>query len=385
MTDGTQHKTLALVGTTAASMLTFRGAYIQALVAQGWRVLVLCCDYTTDTANQVRALGADPIFYPLARTGMNPFRDCYTLWFLYVFMRRWRPHVVLSFFTKPVIYGTLAACFAGVPRIATLLEGLGYAFTDLPHEKKPFVVRFIRAIQVALYRLSLPRAHVCFFLNKDDPQDLLARYKISVKSYDVLGPIGVDCKKFSFSPPITKPLTFLFVGRLLKEKGIHEFVAAATRVKNQYPHVQFQIAGEPDSANPGSLTHETFVALRKSSTISFLGYVTDMPAVYAQASALVLPSYREGYSLSVQEAMASGRLVITSDAPGCKGTVLPGFTGSMVRTGSVDDLVSAIVTYVKNPEFVGEQGKNARTYAEKHYDIQATTAMLIAKTIPSKG
>lgn len=369
-------KRLALVGTTAASMLNFRRVFITQLVQKGWIVSAFCCDYTDETKAAIRDLGANPVPYYAARTGMNPFTDLYTLYDLYRLFIQHKPDRVLSYFAKPVIYATLAAKGAGVSRVFGMLEGLGYAFTLIPGESPSLRARLLKAIQVCLYRCALPLLDGLVLLNTQDKHELCVTHKIRVKKCLILGGIGVDLRVFNYHEPSNAPFTFLFVGRLLREKGIHLFVNAAKRLKEKHPDVHFVVAGGGDS-NPGGLTPHEITQMSANKTITFCGHVADMPRLYKDAHVFVLPSYREGYSLSVQEAMASGRPVITSDAPGCQGTVHHGKTGLTHINGSVESLYTCMKMYVDKPALARDHGRNAHNYAKNNLFVLNKTILLI--------
>ncbi len=215
-----------------------------------------------------------------------------------------------------------------------MLEGLGFTFTEQPFPL-PFKTKLIRWVQVQLYRLSVPLLDKIIFLNPDDPKDLLEKYSIKSKKTEILGAIGLDLTNYAFVQPDTSKRRFIFIGRLLAEKGINEYIGAAKLVKQQYPDAEFVVLGGLDEGNPGGLKKAQLEALIKENIIIYPGHVNDVPRWIAEASVFVLPSYREGVPRSTQEAMAIGRAVITTDVPGCKETVEHGVNGFIVRgTGS---------------------------------------------------
>ena len=216
---------IIIIGTVASSLYIFRADLIRQLVLLGHKVYAFTSDYKTYELEKISTLGAIPITYELSRGGVNPISDIRATYLLAVKIREISPDLVFSYFTKPVIFGTLAAKIAKVPRIIGMLEGLGYTFTDQPEglSKK---VKLIKGIQVVLYKLALPQLDSLIFLNPDDKKDLLDKYSIKVKKVEILGGIGLNLQEYPYKavPSTESKLNFLFIGRLLKEKGIHDFV-----------------------------------------------------------------------------------------------------------------------------------------------------------------
>ena len=256
---------------------------------------------------------------PLKRTGLNPLADYRFLRFFTRFLKAERPDLMFSYTIKSVIYGSLAAHRAGVPRIFALMTGLGYAFTD-GNLKQRLVGRVARA----LYRRALPHNDAVFFQNPDDLQLFLdlgllrdARRAVRVNGS------GVDLERFGFQPPPSGPPVFLLVARLLRDKGIVEYAEAARLLKPRHPQARFQLVG-PHDANPSAISRQQLDAWRSEGIIEYPGATDDVRPFLAGAGVFVLPSYREGTPMSVLEAMAVGRPIVTTDVPGCRETVVPG-------------------------------------------------------------
>ena len=199
-------------------------------------------------------------------------------------------------------------------------------------EKKEKKTELIKKVQVLLYKFALPQLDKLIFLNPDDPKDLIDQYAINVRKVEVLGGIGLNLKEYPCQPIINiqQPINFLFIGRLLKEKGIHDFLNAAKIVKEKYPETQFTVLGAIDPHNLGALTQSELDELISSNIIDYPGHVDNVKDWIAKSHVFVLPSYREGVPRSTQEAMAIGRAVITTDVPGCRETVEHGVNGFLV-------------------------------------------------------
>jgi glycosyltransferase involved in cell wall biosynthesis len=366
---------VAILGNQAFSLLNFRGELIRAMVKHGHEVLALAPDYDEAGREAVRALGAKPMDYSLSRTGLNPLRDLKDFVFLIFLLRRLKPDLLFCYAIKPVIYGTLAGWVAGIPKRFAMIEGLGYAFIQTGEKEGP-KRRFVRFTAQFLYRLALPRATKVFFLNQDDLKEFVSKGLVPKEKAFLLGPIGVDLEHFKPAPPVKSPVTFLFVGRLLREKGVLEFVEAARRIKAKYPDTRFIVLGGLDT-NPGAIPRKEVEGWVKEGLIEWPGHVADVRPYLAQASVFVLPSYREGVPRSIQEAMAMARPIITTDAPGCRETVIPGVNGFLVPVRNVDALVSAMERFINEPELIERMGKESRRIAEERFDVHKINRVLL--------
>ncbi|MDD2661789.1 MAG: glycosyltransferase family 4 protein [Methylococcales bacterium] len=367
-------KTLAIISSQAFSLVNFRGRLIADLVAQGDRVYALAPDYTEDLRAQVRALGAMPVAFELTRTGMSPWHDLLSMVKLTLLLRQLKPDVTLSYFIKPVIYGTLAGWIARVPHRVAMIEGLGYVFTETGSKLSWSRVLLREGVSL-LYRMALSRAHRVIFLNKDDIFNFLKLGLVDLPKICHLDGIGVDLDYWTVAAPVCKPVTFLLAARLLREKGIIEFAQAATQVKARDPQTRFILLGALDP-NPGSLDSARVQRLVDDGIMEWPGHVNLKPWM-AQASVYVLPSYREGLPRSTQEAMAMGRAVITTDVPGCRETVADGVNGFLVPARDAAALAKAMLKFVQHPELIEAMGLQSRRMVEERFDVKKINPQLL--------
>lgn len=368
---------ITIIGTNATSILGFRRDLILSLIEHGYEVYAFASDYTSSQKAQVKILGAIPVDYNLSRSGLNPIADLKTLLQLKNLLKNIQPDIVFSYFSKPVIYGTLAASLANVPRSIAMLEGLGFIFTDQPTGQK-FKTKLIRIIQVVLYRVAFRFADQVIFLNHDDPIDLIERYKIKTRNVSVLGGIGLNLADYPYSSAPIEPVRFIFIGRLLAEKGVNEYIAAAQLVKQQYSDTEFVMLGDLDEANPGSLTHAELDALITQGSVIHPGHVDNVNEWLARSSVFVLPSYREGVPRSTQEAMAIGRAVITTDVPGCRETVIDGVNGFLVPPWSPEQLAEQMIRFIKHPELIQQMGKESYRIAQEKFNVKEVNKRLVS-------
>ena len=372
------NKKIILIGTVASSFYGFRADLIRTFLKKGHQVYAFTSEYTAEDLNKIEKLGATPITYTLNRGGLNPLADVIATYQLSKKIKAINPDLVFSYFSKPVIFGTLAAKLAKVPRVIGMLEGLGYTFTEQP-EGLGKKTQLIKKIQVFLYKTSLPQLDQLIFLNPDDPKDLLEKHAIHVKNVEVLGGIGLNLQDYPYQPlsNIHLPLKFLFIGRLLKEKGIHEFVQAAKMVKKIYPDTEFTVLGAIDHHNLGALQQTDLDTLISSNIIQYPGHVSNIKDWIADSHVFVLPSYREGVPRSTQEAMAIGRAIITTDVPGCRETVVDGLNGFLVPKWDPEALAKKMIYFIEHPEQARLMGAESYKIAVEKFDAEKVNQRLV--------
>jgi glycosyltransferase involved in cell wall biosynthesis len=362
---------VVVFGSYAPSLVNFRGPLIAELISRGHSVYALAPDIESPVSEALRNLGAEPLAVPLARSSLNPLGAARTLWALREHFDELRPDVVIAYTIKPIVLGAAAARATNVARFVPIVTGLGYSFLGGRNLKR----RLLRHVAVAMYRNALSSAHTVIFQNKDDRKDfrslgVLKRGRPSV----VVNGSGVDLEHF-ITRPLPTDLSFLMVARFLRDKGVREFIAAADRLRREHPHIKVRIAGwtdtSPDAISP------TELAGAAATGIENLGYLADVRPALADCSVYVLPSYREGTPRSVLEAMATGRAIITTDAPGCRETVVPGENGWLVPPRDPEALYQAMLRFVDKPELCETMGAASRCLVERKYDVRRVNEVIL--------
>ena len=361
---------IVIISHYSPSLINFRGDLIRAMVELGHKVI--CLGPEAGFEQPLQELGADYRQIPLHRTGLNPLKDVKTLFSLRKVLKEIRPDIVFSYTVKPIVYGSIAAHMAGVRRMYAMIEGLGYVFIGQSLKQK-----FLRQLVCFLYHKALKYNKAVFFLNPDDMR-LFVDNSIVPKAVKpvLLNGIGVNIEKFAFAPPKLSPVTFLLIARLIKDKGILEYVESARLLKQKYPAAKFQLLG-PLDINPAAITQEQLERWTKEGIIEYLGKTNDVRPYIAEASVYVLPSYREGTPRSVLEAMSMGRPIITTDAPGCRETVIDGRNGFLVPVKDVDALKSAMEKFILEPDLISRMGKQSRVIAEEKYDVRKVNRVIL--------
>ena len=326
-------KTVALVANTTWNIYNFRLNLIDKFIAEGMDVAVIAPvdEYLTykEQYPTVRHYG----LRMLDRDSTNPIKDLLLVIELIRRYRKIKPDVVVHFTNKPNIYGGVAARIAGVKSIA-VVTGLGYAFI---HNG------YMQTIISMLYRLT-SRFHKMFIFENTEDRKLFAKLGIvSEKSSVSVKGCGVDT---SFFQPVaneaTGKIVFTFIGRLLYDKGIREYVEAARMVKAGRPDTEFWVVGELDAGNPATVDKDELISWVEEQVIYYHGFVKDVRRLIAQSDCLVLPSYREGLPRIIVEGMSMAKPVITTDTAGCNETVDEGINGYLAKTGDVSDLADKI-------------------------------------------
>lgn len=362
----------------ADTLANFRGPLIADMVEAGIDVLAMAPDYDERTRAAVRAFGGEPVDISLDRTGIRPLRDVADMLQLAVQLRRLKPDATFSYFIKPVIYGSLAAWMAGVRCRFAMVAGLGYIFTPdaSPDGLKRRLLRWMASF---LYGLGFRVCDKVFFQNPDDEQQFVRGGLLPISKTVLINGSGVDMERLAYSPPAAGPPIFLLMARLLREKGICEYADAARLVKRLEPSARFILLGKTDP-NPGGLSEEEVQQWADEGIIEWPGHVDDVRPWIERSSVYVLPSWREGKPRSTQEAMAIGRAIITTDAPGCRDTVDPGVNGILVPIRDPEALAAAMMRFIREPHLVISMGAASRKIAEDKFDVRKINRHILAET-----
>lgn len=364
---------IAIISSDASSLNNFRGPLIAELVQRGHQVYAFAPDYQAQSRAEMVKLGAVPVEYSLVRSSTNPIREIFSIIQLRKKLIFYQPDVCLSYFVKPVIYGTIAAWLANVKYRYGLIEGLGFAFTTSVGQNK-FRNRLQKIISI-LARFSFSKLDRLVFLNPDDLNEFVQLKLLDADKAYLLGAIGLDLNFWQPAPFPKGPTTFILVARLLKDKGIFEYANAARIVKQSYPNTKFILVGTHDE-NPAAIPLNAIETWVDEGLFEWPGFV-DVKLWLAKAHVFVLPSYREGVPRSTQEAMALGRPVITTDVAGCRETVVQGQNGYLVPPRDPSALADSMIKFISNPLLIPKMGKESRIFAETKFDVTKQNLKLL--------
>lgn len=360
----------------APSLCNFRGQLIEDLCARGHEVHAAAPGIDTDEATQawLKARGVKIHSIPLQRAGLSIRDDLRTLCALTSLMRRIRPEYFVGYTVKPVVWGLLAAERAGVPNRIALITGLGYAFSGQEGRQRALTSKIVRF----LYRHALKCATLIFFQNPDDRTEF-AQLKLLPLGTPVVivNGSGVDLDAFDVKRMTPQPTRFLLIARLLGDKGIREYVEAARRLRVRWPDVECHLIGGIDS-NPSAILEADVQRWHNVGDVVWHGALPDVREAIANSHVYVLPSYREGTPRTVLEAMATGRAIITTDAPGCRETVQDGINGFLVPVRDVEALTVAMERFIIEPELSHRMGIESRRIAAEKYDVRKVNEVIIS-------
>jgi len=324
---------------------------------------VYCIAPSDAHARQLEAMGVRCIPVRLSQTGLNPLREFRAVRQYARIFREIRPDVVFGFSVKPIIYSGIAARITKVPKRFAMVTGLGYVFTG----NKPRQ-RMLRPLIKGLYRMVLAGCDTVFFQNDDDRKLFLRLGLVTGARAVVLAGTGIDTEEFKPGPARPFAGRYLYIGRMLRDKGVVELVEAARVVKRKHPDARFVLVGSTDS-NPAAIPPEQMKSWEKEGVISCAGAVDDVRPFIEDSDVFVLPSYREGLPRATLEAMAMGRAIVTTDAPGCRRTVLDGENGVLVPVADATALAKAMLRFYAEPGLAESQGRRSREIAVKTFDV----------------
>lgn len=311
---------------------------------------------------------------PISRGKTSISNEISALWKIIQTFKQIKPDLLHLVTIKPVLYGGLAAHFCQTKGVVAAISGLGYVFTTTG--KTSTIRRWLISF---IYHLALKHPHLKVIFQNHDDQKLLSNAAKLAHTQSVIIPgSGVDLSIFAVHSEPLDPPVVVMAARLLSDKGVREFVEAATHLHQRHPSVIFQLVGTIDPDNPASITQQQIEEWQKNTPIQLLGQRNDIPNLFSQAHIVVLPSYREGFPKVLIEAAACGRAVITTDVPGCRDAIIPDETGLLVSVRNANALAEAIERLIVDKALRQQMGKAGRKLAEERYAIEQVVATHLA-------
>lgn len=350
------------------NLYRFRLPLMEELARQGARVFALCPD--GDYAELIAKMGFQVVHIPFFRKSTNPVLESLTLARLTTAFMRIRPDLVHTFMHKPNIYGLLGASMAGKfgkrPALVASVTGLGSFYVE---ERSPSATR---SVIDHLYRRALRVANKVIFYNEDDRALLVDRGVCPADRAVIIPGSGVDPERFTAHPrPARKEVTVCMVSRLVRDKGVMEFIEAARILRGRSSRrIRFLLAGDIDEGNPSSLSGVSLARLREEGAVELVGFQRDVETLLQEAEIFVLPSYREGMPVSILEAMSMELPVIAADAPGARSVVRHGETGLLVPVRSARALADAIELLAADPGMRSAMGRAGRVAVKARYSVR---------------
>lgn len=360
---------IAVVSANTESHKSIRSDLIQSFLQRGHEVVAFGGESEEEWAPIFAERGHAYRQFFVNRTGTNPLQDLRTIASLKKLYFEEKPDKVFTYHAKGNIYGAMAASKVGISEVYSLVAGLGSIFRGDPSK-----FNLVRKIMGFEYRYAMRGAKTVFFQNEDDRGLFVKERIVDSSKTMIINGSGVDLEKFPFEP-FDGNVGFLFVGRLIRDKGIAEFIEAARLVAERYPDVSFNVVGGIDD-NPTSLTKAEVQLINREGIVRFYGSRPDVLRFYQENAVFVLPSYHEGTPRSALEALSVGRPVILTDAPGCREVVKDAENGFMVPVRDSHALAEAMIKFVENPALVRSMGEKSRAIAEAKYDVHKVNEVI---------
>lgn len=338
-----------------------------------------------DHAKRIRELGFELIPITIERHGKSVIRELKLLYDIIKIYQRIKPDIAHHIAMKPVLYGTLATLFTKSTKVVNTLAGLGYIFAS-----KRFSDKIIASLLIHFFKcLFMLRPVQLIVQNSDDASFLMSKNVCKDKRLTLIRGSGVDLKEYAQSGAADEVPTILFASRLLWQKGLADFVAAAALLRERYPYVRFVIVGEPDEHNSNSVPVKTLKAWVQSGSVEWWGYQSNMPKILSRVKMVVLPSvYGEGVPKILIEAAACGKPVIATDMPGCREIVIHNHNGYLVEAhdpAAIAERISALLDDDGLCQQMGERGRRL-VAAEFSIDrVNSETLSLYAKLLAPTG
>ncbi len=366
------NKKILLCSVFAEALYKSRYELIMNFVERGFEVILAAPEKDDFTKQIFPKLKVTYIQINLDRTGLNPIKDIKTIRQLSMIISNEKPSITYAFGgAKAAIYCSLAASRNHIDNNYCMINGLGSIYRGQGIKNK-----IIEIVMTQLFKLSLKKTNGVLFQNNDDLQVFISKGIVNKSKTKIVNGSGVNISKFPFSVANIKQIKFLFVGRLLRDKGIYEFVEASRVIRNQYDYVEFWVLGGFDT-NPTSVSRNEMREWVERGIIKYFGRKNNIYDYYKNSSVFVLPSYHEGTPRTNLEAMAVGRPIITTNSPGCKETVIDGKNGFVVPVKDVESLVVKMKFFIENPHMIKIMGAESNKIAIDKYDVYKVNESIV--------
>jgi len=304
--------------------------------------------------------------YYVSRSNLNIIFEIFTFISLFFLIKKVNPHLVHLITMKPIIYGGIINRILNIKSQVISVTGMGYIFIN----KKKMKIRLLNFIVKNLLKFAINHKNQKIIVqNSSDLNEFLRIKKISDKNFILIPGSGVNLNLFNYIPENKNNNLIIMVCRLLKDKGVYEFIEAEKKIRNKNIKARFWLVGNIDLSNPSSLSSKDIENIKKDSKVKFLGFRKDISRLYKYSNIAVLTSYREGFPKSLIEASACGRPIITTDVPGCRDSIINNVTGILINKKNSQQLCDAIELLLKNNTLRKKMGYQARINAENKYDI----------------
>lgn len=354
-------KKILIIGGKAWSIINFRGSLIKKLVEKGYEVTAVSSEATKSELEKIKNIGASYIDIQLKSNTISILKDIVYFLKLKRIIFKLNPNIIISYTMKPIVYSGLAIFFKKNINFFPLITGLGNIFNTKKINLYP-----IKIILILLCKIALRNAKILIFQNNDNLQ-YFKKLKIAPKTKKIIiEGSGVDINYFNIEPFTNKNITFLLIARLLKDKGIIEYIKAAKKIKSKIKNINFNLIGPKDASN-NRVDFDYIKKNHNAKIINYLGFQKNVKPFIADSHVYVLPSYHEGLPRSVLEAMAMGRPIITTRVSGCKETVINNKNGFLIPCKNINILIEKMMWFITNKKKILIMGQKSRNLVEEKF------------------
>ena len=356
------------------SLISFRLDMIKSFIANGYKVFAGAPNFQDNTSQTLSDLGVVTVEFPLQRTGLNPWNDLLSVLKIRNIIIKNEIDLLFPYTIKPVIYGSLAGRFTNTP-VISLITGLGFTFS-----KSSIKARVLQKVTEVLYKIALSKNNAIIFQNSDDVA-LFREKGILNKNQNthIVDGSGIHLERYPFreNNKVSDKIIFVFVARLIREKGADLFMDAAQKLKTEFPKAEFHIIGNIDNS-PSSISPNRLSELNERKIITYHGFKKNVENYLTNSDVFVLPTYyREGIPRSILEALSIGMPIITTNTPGCKETVLRNENGILIEPKQLNELIMGIRFFLENPASIGPMGNRSRKLAEERFNVDIINDMIL--------
>ncbi len=337
-------------------------------IGRGYEVHLACT--VTDKKNELESMGFIVHEANISRSGTHVLQELKTMYQIYKVMKLVRPDIVEFFTIKPVLYGGIVSRFLPARKKVFYITGLGYVF--IAKGLKGFIVR---NIVKAMYKIAITGKNNSVITENIFDKGLINSLKaVDEKQIKIIRGAGVDLDRYIYAEENAKNIKVTMACRLLKDKGVFEYIESAKILKNKGIDAEFELYGDIDIHNPVALTNKDLEKIKKEGFVTVHGFSSDIANIFSKANIVVLPSYREGLPKVLIEAAACGRAVITTNVPGCRDAIEVNKTGLLCEVKNAEDLAEKIEKLIVDENLRKRMGRAGRELAQKEFDINKVVA-----------
>lgn len=361
-------KKFLLISPKNRTVYNFRGDLIKDLQKKGYKVYVTIPN--EDNIEKIKELAVEYRLIPMTKHGLNFIEDIKYTFGLIRYIKEIKPDKILAYTIKPIVYGSIASKFSSSNEFYSMVTGSGYVFIS-----KSFKAKILNLIVKNLYKIAFKISRKVIFFNEDDLNEFVKMKTVSKEKCVLAEGSGVNLEKFKPLPYPDK-ITFFMLSRLLKSKGVMQYLEGCKRIKEKYPDVRCMLLGKMEKM-PDAIAERDIMCYVDNGFVELYGETENVIDYYKKTSVYVLTSFREGIPRTVLEAMACARPIITTDVPGCRQTVIDGYNGFLVPLNDIEKLVEKIEFFIKNRNEIENMGRNSYNLCVEKFDVKKINSSML--------